>query len=208
MMGEVIEVKAALSARHEHILDAAQTCFVRNGFHPTTMQDIAREAAMSPGNIYRYFASKEAVVVELCAREARRGEALVARLEQSGDTRACLLGIIEQYFVGASREIAILRLELWSEVARNPTIAGLMRDGEKSLRDWFVEKLSELATSADCDLDALYMILSTLMNGVLVGRALSFDYDPKPAIAHLVAVMDAALCGAPLALASDEGPRR
>ncbi|WP_244513793.1 TetR family transcriptional regulator [Methylobacterium sp. UNC378MF] len=29
-------------------LDDAEACFTRNGFHRTTMQDLAREAAMSP----------------------------------------------------------------------------------------------------------------------------------------------------------------
>ena len=28
----------------------------------TTIQDVAREAGMSPGNLYRYFASKDAIV--------------------------------------------------------------------------------------------------------------------------------------------------
>ncbi len=40
--------------KREQTLAAAETCFVRNGFHGTTMQDIGREAAMSPANIYRY----------------------------------------------------------------------------------------------------------------------------------------------------------
>ena len=46
--------------RRARILDAAERCFVRSGFHRTTMQDVAAEAGMSPGNLYRYFASKEA----------------------------------------------------------------------------------------------------------------------------------------------------
>ena len=32
------------AARREHILDAAERCFARSGFHRTTMQDICREA--------------------------------------------------------------------------------------------------------------------------------------------------------------------
>jgi TetR/AcrR family transcriptional regulator, repressor for uid operon len=45
--------------RRTRILDAAETCFVRSGFHRTTMQDVAAEAGMSAGNLYRYFPSKE-----------------------------------------------------------------------------------------------------------------------------------------------------
>ena len=36
------------AGRRARILDAAERCFVRAGFHRTTMQDVAAEAAMSP----------------------------------------------------------------------------------------------------------------------------------------------------------------
>jgi len=46
------------TARREHILDAAETCFARAGFHRTTMHDICKEASVSPGALYVYFDSK------------------------------------------------------------------------------------------------------------------------------------------------------
>src|SRR5215218_1785482 len=55
--------------RRSRILDAAERCFVRSGFHRTTMQDVAAEAGMSPGNLYRYFPSKDALVAGLCERD-------------------------------------------------------------------------------------------------------------------------------------------
>src|SRR5829696_7361042 len=55
--------------RRTRILDAAERCFVRTGFHRATMQDIAAEAGMSAGNLYRYFPSKDAMVVGLAERD-------------------------------------------------------------------------------------------------------------------------------------------
>src|SRR5688572_16658198 len=55
--------------RRTHIINAAERCFVRAGFHRTTMQDVAAEAGMSPGNLYRYFPSKDALVAGLCGRD-------------------------------------------------------------------------------------------------------------------------------------------
>ena len=50
------------SDRRNEILEAAQRCFVRSGFHHASMQDICAEAGMSPGKLYRYFPSKEAII--------------------------------------------------------------------------------------------------------------------------------------------------
>ena len=55
--------------RRPQILDAAEACFTRSGFHRTTMQDVAGEAGMVPGNLYRYFASKDALILALIERD-------------------------------------------------------------------------------------------------------------------------------------------
>src|SRR5918995_5580677 len=57
------------SERRTQILNAAERSFCRSGFHRTTMQDVAAEAGMSPGNLYRYFPSKDALVAGLCERD-------------------------------------------------------------------------------------------------------------------------------------------
>ena len=59
-------------ARREHILDAAEHCFARAGFHRTTMQDICKEAGVSPGALYVYFDSKEALIAGICRARPRR----------------------------------------------------------------------------------------------------------------------------------------
>ena len=50
------------------ILDAASRCVVRHGFHGASMAEIAAEASLSVGQIYRYFPSKEAIVHALVER--------------------------------------------------------------------------------------------------------------------------------------------
>ena len=54
--------QAHLDARRAQILEAALTCFARNGFHRTTMQEIVKQSRLSPGAIYNYFASKEQII--------------------------------------------------------------------------------------------------------------------------------------------------
>lgn len=47
------------------LIDAAIRLFSERGFHATTLRDIATDAGVSPGLLYRYLPSKEAVVLRL-----------------------------------------------------------------------------------------------------------------------------------------------
>ncbi|HZX03150.1 TetR/AcrR family transcriptional regulator [Kribbella sp.] len=52
-------------ARRTEIVAAARRCFARDGFHRTSMADIAAEAGLSVGAAYRHFAGKEELVLEI-----------------------------------------------------------------------------------------------------------------------------------------------
>lgn len=182
---------AALSSdRRERILEAAEFCLVRNGFDRTTMQEIARAAAMSAANLYRYFASKEALVVGLVEREHLRGAALVAQFGHVGDERAALLGVIDAYFGRISRADAVLRLCIWSEATRNAAIADLVARSESDSRRWFMDVLSRIAGPGGGDPSALYARLAAIMKGLVISRAILPHYDPAPAVAQLRALLE------------------
>src|ERR1700758_1602890 len=67
--------------KQRHIREAALACFRRSGFHQASMADICTEANMSPGNLYRYYDSKEAIIAAICEEDLRQG---TGRLEQLG----------------------------------------------------------------------------------------------------------------------------
>jgi AcrR family transcriptional regulator len=56
--------------REKRILDAAAMVFARNGYHRTTIRDIARQADVADGTIYNYFDSKFDLLVALMAQLA------------------------------------------------------------------------------------------------------------------------------------------
>ena len=56
--------------RRSEILAAAKDVFAREGFHATTIADVARAARLSYGSIYWYFDSKEALFHALMESEA------------------------------------------------------------------------------------------------------------------------------------------
>ena len=55
----------------ERILAAAERCIDRHGIRKTTMDDVASEVGLSRPSVYRYFADRDDLLVELIARHAR-----------------------------------------------------------------------------------------------------------------------------------------
>ncbi|GAA4961197.1 TetR family transcriptional regulator [Yinghuangia aomiensis] len=64
-------------AVRDRIAEAAEALFLAKGFHETTVDEIAAVVGMSQRSFFRYFASKEAVVLE---RFDRQAEELFGRL--------------------------------------------------------------------------------------------------------------------------------
>jgi AcrR family transcriptional regulator len=61
------------SKRRDEIMAAAKKVFARNGFHATTISDIAKEAGLAYGSVYWYFDSKDELFHALMSAE---GDAL------------------------------------------------------------------------------------------------------------------------------------
>jgi AcrR family transcriptional regulator len=57
--------------RRTTILDAALAAFSNNGYHATSLDDVAGEAGVSKALIYEHFASKQELYADLIARNAR-----------------------------------------------------------------------------------------------------------------------------------------
>ena len=57
------------SQRRDEIIAAAKKVFARNGFHDTTIADIAKEAELAYGSVYWYFDSKDDLFRQLIAVE-------------------------------------------------------------------------------------------------------------------------------------------
>ncbi|HRE46793.1 MAG TPA: helix-turn-helix domain-containing protein [Aggregatilineales bacterium] len=56
------------TAQRTQILDAAAKCFSQQGFHSTTIKNIAKEAGIADGTIYNYFTNKPALLVGIFNR--------------------------------------------------------------------------------------------------------------------------------------------
>lgn len=191
---------AAAEERRARILDAAERCFVRSGFHRTTMQDVAAESGMSPGNLYRYFPSKDAIVAGLCERDRTMVAEDFSRLDGSSeDFLDAFASLARKHFEDEPRERAILCLEIWAEATRNPAVAAMSRDFDCDivgrLSDLFRQAQGRGAIAPGLDPEGLAVTIAIMANGLFVRRAVAPDFDPEREVGQVMAIVEAAFAG-------------
>jgi AcrR family transcriptional regulator len=59
---------SAIEKRKDKIEDAARELFIKQGFHATSMRDIAKGAGVSLGNLYNYYETKDAIFESIVAK--------------------------------------------------------------------------------------------------------------------------------------------
>ncbi|KAA2236500.1 TetR/AcrR family transcriptional regulator [Salinarimonas soli] len=190
----------ALTDRHTRILDAAERCFARAGIHRTTMQDVASEAGMSPGNLYRYFPSKDALAAGLAERDRAQLAADFGFLAEADDFVSAFKALGRKHFMEEPRERSVLCLEIWAEATRNPNFAAMTHAFEREL----VGRMSGLFADAQrrgrlpgtLDPHAAAVMVSTLANGLFVRRAVAPGFDAEREVAAVLTMIGAVLRGA------------
>lgn len=88
--------------RRQQIMVAAKRVFTARGYEKSTMEDIAREAELSPGTIYLYFKSKDELYASLCLRVLRF---INVKVNHAVDNAAPDYEAQQEALLGAIREV-------------------------------------------------------------------------------------------------------
>jgi AcrR family transcriptional regulator len=190
-----------LDARRRQIIDAAVVCFARDGFHRATMQDVCREAGLSPGAIYRYFPGKDAIIEAIAderhAREA--GFMELARAASGGGDGIRALGRASFASLADPDERVRRRLglQVWAEALRNPRIHELVMRGTRPPRVAMAEMAREAQErgelSEDIDAEAFARAMLALFQGFILQQAWEPDADVASYLETCEAMVDALL---------------
>jgi TetR/AcrR family transcriptional regulator, repressor for uid operon len=167
--------------RRGEILAAAQTCFARAGFHQTSMQEICTEAGMSPGNLYRYFRSKEDIIAGIAERDRAETAQHFAAVGE-GNFFDGLAALAKQHLVERSVEEVALCAEIMAESRRNPAVARIYQDMEADVRARFILLLKSAAERGeirDIDFDGTVTVLFALADGLSWRRAVEPSFNAK-----------------------------
>jgi AcrR family transcriptional regulator len=132
------------SNRRKQVLDAAECCFSRSGFHGASMADISKAAGMSAGHIYNYFDSKDDLIAAFVQQNVDRVSAIMRDLEQRDDPLQAVLDDIEWHVREAlDSSVWKLPLEIHAEASRNPRIAQLIQLADLHARAQFIAILKK-----------------------------------------------------------------
>jgi AcrR family transcriptional regulator len=200
------------SDRRAEILDAAQRCFVRAGFHGASMHDICAEAGMSPGNLYRYFPSKEALIAGIAERDRAEVAQQFASADLSHGVFAVLEGMASHHFTRRPMEQVLLCTEVMAEARRNPAIAGICGSFDADVKKWLLALLGAAVERGDIpgdvDLEGVVTMLMVIADGVWWRRALDPEFDPATMVPIFTDIARHMLRGRPVPVRSNEGERR
>ncbi len=183
-----------LSDRHVRILDAAERVFARSGFHAATMHDVAAESGMSPGNLYRYFASKDAIIAGMSERDRSGIAADFAALEPAaGGLLEQLEALGRRHLVEKPREKAIIALQIWAEASRNPEMSRMCAEIDGLVAGGLATALAAAKANgelpANLDDGRFLQAIFMMADGFFCRRAVEPDFDAAAAAETLFAAM-------------------
>jgi AcrR family transcriptional regulator len=165
-----------LTARREQILEAARVCFLRNGLHNTSMQDLIREAGLSVGAVYRYFKSKNEIISAIAESVAGPLTAYLEELSRReprvpiGEAMSLVLDLVD-FQIGPNGNFPIA-LQVWAEATRDPAIAEIVRHRYDDMRSTFAMMARRAVEAGELPPDADVEAVGAALFGMIPGFAL------------------------------------
>jgi AcrR family transcriptional regulator len=171
--------------RRRQIIEAAQRCFMRNGFEATTMADIIAESGLSAGSLYVHFENKvdiiRQVASEVLAERAADAAALMARAPLPEPSQL-VAEYLDRLHTGTGSEI---RIHTWSACLRDPELGSVFADfaaqfarlHETYMRTWLEQQGLDTATASH-RAAPLVQVLRGICQGFVIQLALDPRADP------------------------------
>jgi TetR/AcrR family transcriptional repressor of uid operon len=184
-------------ARREHILDAAERRFAQAGFHRTTMQDICKEASVSPGALYVYFANKEDLIAGICERDRAEFAERFAQLADAPDFMKALEQLGNHYFEAEPAYKKLMCIEIGLESTRNPRVGEIQRSVDafvaQSFHALFQRLKDEGRIAPELTIPELVQLFMTIGDGLFWRRAVDPEFNAGAVLPIMLQVFGSAL---------------
>ncbi len=184
-------------ARKEHILDAAERAFAREGFHGCSMAEVCKEARISPGALYVHFSSKEDLIAGIAERDRAKIASQLGVLRDAPDLIEAIAALGEHYAVEEPRHKRVLCLEIGAESTRNETVGETFRSVDRfvldSLEQLFARARDDGRIAPEQDPRTLALLIGILGDGIFWRRAVDPEFDSQAIMPPVMALVTALL---------------
>lgn len=186
------------------ILEAARKCFVQSGFRGASMHDICREAEMSPGALYRYFPSKEALIEAIAERDRIEDLRNMSRIGEGPTLIDGFINSVMAHFKDHhARGMGPLFTEIRAESMRSESVAACCRKTEEQ----FIALFNAFLTKAKADgainpvaeIEAIVPMMMALGEGMMLSDVIGQGVKTESMEAILRAMAEAILRPSPSA---------
>ncbi|MEU8977284.1 TetR/AcrR family transcriptional regulator [Streptomyces sp. NPDC048309] len=184
--------------RRRHVLTSAWSCFSRNGFHATTMDDVIAATGMSSSAVYRYFRSKDELIDAAADEALTLLRDLFGRLLEQQPTPspsevlAAMVAEIGERAAQPRYDLTRIAIQAWGEALRRPDLEertrSFYRDVQRIVAELASRWRAEGRVPPEADPDEIATLLVTLMPGLLVGRHLVAPVTAEHLIGGLAAL--------------------
>lgn len=169
-------------AKRQIILDAAIICFAKHGFHATSTAQICASAGMSPGNLFHYFPTKDAIIQAIAEMDRQETRQAIDKLLDAQNVIEGLQNLGDETLVAARDPVyGAITLEVVAEAGRNPVVAAMFAATETSARWCLVQVLKrgieqgQIDPYLDVDHAAIWLI--ALFEGAISRAVLEPEFD-------------------------------
>jgi len=185
-----------LEARRREIIVSARACFLRDGFHQTTTDQICKEASITPGGLYHYFSGKEeliSAVIEYSTEETvGKLRAAAEETEDIGSAFQELAAFLFQTMRDPDIDNVVrLDMEIWVEGLKNEKLAEISRRSwaaRRQVLERFIERSVKegLYSTDDIDQKGFASLLMAILIGLRLGKLVwKDDFDLNGAMRML-----------------------
>ena len=184
--------------RRTQILEAAWTCFQKEGLHSTTMDDIIRRSGLSAGAVYSYFSSKDELIIAAVTTSLSGLKALIGPLLQAQPVPAParllqqIAETIDAFTVREGYDLKRVALLGWAEAQRNEQLRTVMGAFYRAFREQLAQALGDGSPTGHQASDPTAKNASKAMLAMIVGYvvqdALLHDVEPEELSSGLIAM--------------------
>jgi AcrR family transcriptional regulator len=182
-----------IELRRRQIVDAAAACFARSGFHQTSMQDICREADLSPGAVYRYFRSKEEIIGAMGDEQRDRDMAFIEAARSRPDTLDVFAELANLFFATVD-DPEVCNVDLFAEAPRNDHIRQMLRQSSDEIKSAFTEIMRQAQERGEINRDlnpeGVARVFMALFQGFILQKIVEPEADAEGYVRAIMAMVN------------------